>query len=77
MEDLINTIFNILAGTPVGQYLTVLVMVCYILSHLVQYLPVEWTTKIPNWVMVIINTIAAKHGAGKSAKTDIKGNPIK
>ena len=77
MEDLINAIFNVLATTTIGKYLTVVIMVCYLMSHLVQYLPVEWTTKIPNWVMVIINTIAAKHGAEKSAKTDIKGNPIK
>ena len=59
-----------------GAYAGIVLLVAYILAHVVQYLPVKWTTKIPNWVMVILNGLAAKHGSDKAAKTDIKGNQV-
>lgn len=56
------------------DYATIIITVCYVLSHVVQYLPVTITGKIPDIVMYIINALAAKHGADSSAKTDMSGN---
>ncbi len=63
-----------LLTTEYGPYVMIFITVCYVLSHVVQYLPVSWTEKIPNWIMVLINLAASKHGAEEAAKTDIKGN---
>lgn len=59
-----------------AQYVTMVVFAAYAMSHIVQYLPVKWTAKIPDLVMTVINFLAAKHGAISAAKTDIKGNPV-
>ncbi len=58
------------------QIATIVIGVAYFLSHSVQYLPVSWTEKIPDVVMVIINALAAKHGSEEAAKTDMKGNSV-
>ena len=58
------------------DYMTIIIGICYFLSHSVQYLPVSWTEKIPDFVMTIINAVAAKHGSDKAALTDIKGNSV-
>ena len=74
-----NTIFNDIINALIAyippEYAAILFFVCYLLSHLVQYLPVSFTSKVPDLVMVIINFIGSKHGADKAAKTDMKGNP--
>jgi hypothetical protein len=70
MNELITALFTFI---PV-EYVAIITLLFYVLSHVVQYLPVSVTSKVPDWVMVIINVIASKHGADKAAKTDIKGN---
>lgn len=57
-----------------GEVASLIVLIAYVLSHVVQYLPVTWTEKVPDIVMTVINLLAAKHGAEASAQTDIKGN---
>lgn len=70
--------FNFLWTLVSPEIATVIALVVYVFTHhLIQYVPVKYTSKIPNWVMVILNLIGAKHGASESALTDIKGNPIK
>lgn len=56
--------------------LSVVTLICYFLSHLVQYLPVSVTEKVPDAVMKVINVMAAKHGSQEAAKTDLAGNPV-
>ena len=74
MQELINGFFDWGMTSPYGQYFILVSLVAYVLSHVVQYLPVSLTRKIPDFVMTAINILAAKHGVNKSAETDIKGN---
>lgn len=55
---------------------SLVILIGYFLAHVVQYLPVSVTSKIPDFVMTLINLLAAKHGAQESAKTGINGNPV-
>ena len=56
--------------------MTIIISICYFLAHSVQYLPTTWTEKIPDFVMVIINAVAAKHGSDKAAQTNMSGNKV-
>lgn len=58
----------------IEEILSIAALVCYFLSHIIQYLPVSFTEKVPNSVMKLINVLASKHGADKAALTDINGN---
>lgn len=69
MLDVILALFS-------TETVTIIVGVAYVLSHVVQYLPVSWTEKIPDIVMTIVNLVAAKHGSAQAAQTDIKGNVV-
>lgn len=53
---------------------SIAIITCYFLSHVIQYLPVKFTEKVPDSVMKLINLLASKHGADKAALTDINGN---
>ena len=74
MQELINGFFDWGMTSPYGQYFIMVSLVAYVLSHIVQYLPVKLTSKIPNVIMVVLNLLAAKHGAEQASKTDISGN---
>lgn len=76
MNEVVLAAVDFLLGSSFGPYVMVLLALSVFLSHIVQYLPVSVTEKIPNFVMVIINILAAKHGALQSARTDLKGNRI-
>lgn len=76
MTELINALFEILAASDYAQYGTTLLLVGYTLAHIIPYLPVTWTAKIPDIVMTVLNILSAKHGAAKAAKTNIAGNPV-
>lgn len=71
-----DQLFEMLLSSPYGQYVAIIVFAAYVLSHIIQYLPIKWTVKIPDWFMVGLNWLAAKHGAQKSAMTDMKGNLV-
>lgn len=74
MTEITNALFTWLLSSDYAQYASILVFISYTLSHIVQYLPVNVTEKIPNWLMVVLNVLASKHGAEESAKTDLAGN---
>ena len=76
MTEIINALFTWLASSDYAQYGSLIAFVGYTLSHIIQYLPVKVTSKIPDVVMKILNIIAAKHGSDKAAKTNLAGNPI-
>lgn len=74
MQELINTLFNYLLTTPYAQYVTIVVFAMFIVQHILPYLPPSVTTKIPNWVMIIVNSLAARYKHTENKNTDIKGN---
>ena len=76
MQEIINALFNWLLSSDYAQYASIVVFVAYTLAHIIDYLPVKFTAKIPNFVMVALNLLAAKHGTKSAAKKDIKGNPV-
>lgn len=75
MTELVQVLFDLLAGTAVGPWLTIIALVAFVITHLVPHLPVSVTSKIPNVVMVILNSIAGQYKNAKNEKTDMKGNP--
>lgn len=76
MTELISALIDYLLTLGLEPYVMGFLSVSVLLSHIVQYLPVSWTEKTPDWVMVLLNGLAAKHGALKSVRTDMKGNPL-
>jgi len=74
MNELIDTPLNYLLTTPYGQYVTLVVFAMFILQQILPHLPPSVTTKIPNWIMVIVNVIAARYKHTENKNTDIKGN---
>lgn len=75
MNDLIVELFTWVLGTPYAQYAVVLAFTAFVITHTLPFLPVSVTSKIPNVVMVILNTLAGQYGNASNAKTDISGNP--
>lgn len=71
MEELANSLLNYLLTTPYGGHVSLIVFVMFVLNQALPFVPSSITTKIPNWVMVLINVIAGRY---KRDKTDIKGN---
>lgn len=63
---------------PWGHYLTYVATVSYMLALLIPHLPVKYTSRIPDWVMRIINFLAAKSAIAKAGEkavlTDNNGN---
>jgi len=79
MLELFDTLWAYIILQPWGIYAMGLASVCYILTMLTPHLPVALTSKIPDWVMQIVNFLAAKStmklAAIKAEVTDNKGNP--
>lgn len=67
-------IFEYLMSTPFGPYVMALAMVAFFITHLVPHLPPEWTSKIPDWLMKIINSLAGQYKHAQNKETDINGN---
>lgn len=74
MTELIDTLLNYLLTTPYGQYVTLIVFAMFILQQVLPHLPPSVTSKIPNWIMVIVNVIAGRYKNTENKSTDIKGN---
>ncbi len=74
MSELINTLFNYVLTTPYGQYVTLVVFAMFIVQQILPHLPPSITTKIPDWVMVIVNVVAGRYKNTENKSTDIKGN---
>lgn len=71
MEELANSLLNYLPTTSYERHVNLIVFVMFVLNQALPFVPSSITTKIPNWVMVLINVIAGRY---KRDKTDIKGN---
>ncbi|MFV8385810.1 hypothetical protein ACNO5E_17095 [Vibrio parahaemolyticus] len=76
ITEVISALIDYLLTLGLEPYAIIFLSLSVFLSHIVQYLPLSITEKIPNVVMTLINILAAKHGALLSARTDIKGNRI-
>ena len=74
MNELIDTLLNYLLTTPYGQYVMIVVFAMFVLQQILPHLPPSVTTRIPNWIMVIVNVIAALYKHTENKNTDIKGN---
>ena len=75
MTELVQIVWELLGGTAVAPYLGLIALVAYLLVHVVAVLPVSVTSKIPDWLMVILNKIAGNYKSAVNEKTDDKGNP--
>lgn len=72
MSDLIQQLINYMLTTPLAQYVTIAITVFYVIAHIIAVLPDKCQSKIPSWVMAIINAIAANYGKSKNAKATTK-----
>ena len=70
MQELINYLLT----TPYAQYITLLIFIMFIFQQILPHLPPSVTSKIPNWVMLIVNSLAGRYKNAANKKTDIKGN---
>jgi len=74
MDELTLLMFELLVNTAVGPYLTLIALVALVTTHLVPHLPPSVTEKVPNWVMLILNSLAGQYKHSENMTTDMKGN---
>ena len=74
MTELINAFFEWGMLSPYAHYFVIIATVCFFLNQVIPYIPVKFTEKVPDTVMVIIHLLGLKHGKARSAITDYKGN---
>ena len=67
-------LFDFISKTEYAQWLTIASMLAFVLSHIVAWLPVQYTEKIPDIVMQIVNRLAANYRNAANEKTDVSGN---
>lgn len=71
-----NQIALIICSDPVFiVYALVTLGWCLFCALFTAFVPVKWTEKLPDWVMVIINISAVNVKNAVNRVTDIKGNP--
>lgn len=75
MDQLFEILFQLVDGTLAGQILTLLALASFILTHVAPHLPPSLTEKVPNWLMIIVNSLAGQYRHAANAETDIQGNP--
>lgn len=68
-----SELFTGLAASPYAQYLSIAAFVAFVITHTLPFLPVSWTSKIPDPVMQLLNKLAGQYG--NANKTDTSGNP--
>jgi hypothetical protein len=68
MDTLINEILNYLLTSPYASYATLAIAIFYIIAHIIAILPEKFASKIPAWLMAVINAIAANYKNAKNAK---------
>lgn len=73
--QLVEFIWSIIGGTSLAPYLGLVALVAFLLVHVVAVLPVSVTEKIPNWLMILLNSIAGNYKHASNHVSDIKGNP--
>lgn len=74
MDQVIQMIFEMLINTAIGPYLMLISLAALVITHLVPHLPPAVTEKLPNWVMVVLNSVAGQYKNAENMTTDIKGN---
>lgn len=67
METLIQEILNYLMSSPYASYSALAVGVFYVISHIIALLPAKVVSKIPTWLMKLINAISANYKNTKNA----------
>ena len=71
MQEVVNYLWLFISP----EIAAIIALCVYVFTHhIIQYIPVKYTSKIPDWVMVVLNMIGAKHGSDLAAKTDMRGN---
>jgi hypothetical protein len=71
-----DELFIAVSQTAYGPYVYFAILVCYAISHMLPFVPVSITSKVPNSVMKFINVVGAQHSVSLAAKKDINGNPV-
>lgn len=70
-----NEIISYLIASGYGDIVGWLILGAFILIQIRPHLPPKVTEKIPDWVMWILNGLAAKYKHGAPVETDFSGNP--
>lgn len=74
MDQVTQLLFELLINTAVGPYLTLIALAALVITHLVPHLPPSVTEKLPNWVMLVLNSLAGQYKHAENLKTDKEGN---
>ena len=74
MDQMIQLLFELLINTAVGPYLTLIALAAMVITHLVPHLPPAVTEKLPNWVMVVLNSVAGQYKHAENLKTNMNGS---
>jgi hypothetical protein len=71
MQEVIDYFWSLISP----ETASIIALVVYIFTHhIIQYIPAKYTSRIPDFIMLVLNLIGAKHGSYLSAKTDMRGN---
>jgi len=75
MNEIITQFFILVSGTAYGEWAMLVALAAFIITHVVPHLPPTWTAKIPDWVMLILNSLSGQYKNSANRDTDIRGNP--
>ena len=58
----------------IESIIAIIIMVCFFITQIMAHLPLSVTERVPNWIMVLLNLIAANYKETANDKTDTRGN---
>ncbi len=66
----------LLGSEQAAQWLAVLGLLCYLLTHIIAWLPAQWVAKLPRWLITLINMGAANYRGTKNASDRVTKNTL-
>ena len=70
----LDSFIEYLLTTPYASYVVLFLAFMGFVSKLLSVVPPEYTTKVPDWLMLVINHLGGNHGHATNRQTDVKGN---
>lgn len=75
MDEIVRGILEWALTTEWAPYVTLAFAVIGVVAKVIAILPISVTEKLPDWFMVVLNSLASNYG--NAVKTDMKGNRLK
>ena len=72
--EVIDSAIQYLLTTPYAPYVMMAITFCYLIVQITPHLPPKVTSKVPDWVMSLLNVIAGNYKNTSNLLTGKDGN---